>query len=306
MDSVSAYMRIAPYIRRTPVVSLNLGNTRLLLKLENLQKTRSFKVRGAFNKLLKLGKVEGVVVASAGNHAQAVARACRELGVERIVVVVPEGTPRIKKEAILKWNVELLEQGKHLNESISIAKSISESEKLLFIHPYDDEDVIEGQGTLGVELLNYEFSYLLAPVGGGGLLSGISSVLRKYKPKVKMYGVVSANAPSFYYSFKQGKILSFEPKDTLADGIKLKSVSERTFNILKENLDDVFMVSEDAIKQAIKLLYNLTGQVVEGAGAVSLASVLEGSLHTNETIMLIVSGGNIDESILDSLLKASS
>ncbi len=308
LDIPSAYERVRKYVRRTPVIPAKIGTVDALLKLENLQYTGSFKVRGAFNKIIKhKSRVKGVIAASAGNHAQAVARAAKMLGIDRVTIVVPRSAPEIKKQNIRLLGAELIVEGSHLNESLKVAHEIALSNRMTFVHPYDDVEIVEGQGTLGVELLDYQFDYLLIPVGGGGLSSGVCRALRDSSThsRVKIVGVVARNAPSFYYSFKQGKIIAVEPKETLADGIRLKSPSELTFNILKNCLDDVIMVDESSIRAAISWSYYHLGQVLEGAGAVGIGALIQGKITTNGRVMVVVTGGNIDERTLDAILDGS-
>ncbi|MDT7879981.1 MAG: threonine/serine dehydratase [Candidatus Hydrothermia bacterium] len=300
IDSESAYERIKNYIRKTPVIKYKNH----FLKLENLQKSGSFKPRGAYNKILKnLNNINGVVCASSGNHAQAVAKVCSDLGIKNVKIIVPERTPQIKVNRIRNYGYEPIFYGSHLNESLNYAKKISESENLLFVHPYDDLDIIEGQSTIAIEIENYDFDYLFIPIGGGGLASGISLYIKRKKPNVKIYGVVSKNAPSFYYSFKENKVLEIEPKETIADGIKLKYPSNLTFRILKELLEDVIMIEEDEIKYTIKWAYYNLGLILEGAGAISLSVLIFEKLKIQQNSMFILSGSNIDESVLDAILK---
>ena len=300
IDSESAYERIKNYIRKTPVIEYKNH----FFKLENLQKSGSFKPRGAYNKILKnLNKMKGVVCASSGNHAQAVAKVCSDLGISNVKIIIPKKTPQIKVNKIKNYGYEPIFYGNHLNESLSYAKEISEKENLLFVHPYDDIDIIEGQSTIGIEIENYNFDYLFIPIGGGGLASGISLYIKRKKPNVKIYGVVSENAPSFYYSFKENKILEIEPKETIADGIKLKYPSNLTFKILKELLEDVIMVEEEEIKYAIKWAYYNLGLILEGAGAICLSILIFNKLKIQGSGMFILSGSNIDEPVLDDIIK---
>ncbi len=308
LDIPSAYERVRKYVRKTPVISTKIGTADVLLKLENLQYTGSFKVRGAFNKIIKhKSRVKGVIAASAGNHAQAVARAARALGIDRVKIVVPKSAPEIKKRNIRLLGAELIVEGSHLNESLKVANEIALSERMTFVHPYDDLEIIEGQGTLGMELTDYQFDYLLIPVGGGGLASGVCTALRQSSShsSVRVIGVVARSAPSFFYSFKQGKMVAVEPKETIADGIRLKSPSELTFSILSRCMDDVVMVDEATIRTAISWSYYHLGQVVEGAGAVGIAALLQGKVTTNGRVMVVVTGGNIDEKTLDAILDGS-
>jgi threonine dehydratase len=302
IDSESAYERIKNYIRKTPVIKYKNH----FLKLENLQKSGSFKPRGAYNKILKnLNNINGVVCASSGNHAQAVAKVCSDLGIKNVKIIIPERTPQIKVNRIRNYGYEPIFYGSHLNESLNYAKKISESENLLFVHPYDDLDIIEGQSTIAIEIENYDFDYLFIPIGGGGLASGISLYIKRKKPNVKIYGVVSKNAPSFYYSFKENRIMEIEPKETIADGIKLKYPSNLTFRILKELLEDVIMIEEDEIKYTIKWAYYNLGLILEGAGAISLSVLVFEKLKIQQNAMFILSGSNIDESVLDVILRGS-
>lgn len=269
-----------------------------------VQKSGSFKPRGAYNKILKnLNKINGVVCASSGNHAQAVAKVCSDLGIKNVKIIIPERTPQIKVNKIRNYGYEPIFYGSHLNESLNYARELSEKEKLLFVHPYDDLDIIEGQSTIGIEIENYNFDYLFIPVGGGGLASGISLYIKRKKPNVKIYGVVSKNAPSFYYSFKENRIMEVEPRETIADGIKLKYPSDLTFRILKETLEDIIMIEEEEIEYAIKWAYYNLGLILEGAGAISLSILIFNKLKIRGNGMFILSGSNIDESVLDYIIK---
>jgi threonine dehydratase len=289
-----ARSRLDGVARMTPVygtetLSKKVGRP-VWLKTENLQRTGSFKVRGAVNKLATLSEGErraGVVAASAGNHGQAVAWAAREAGI-KATIFMPQDAPMAKVEPTKNYGGKAELTGGSFEEAMQAARSYAESSGATFIHPYEDEKVIAGQGTIGLELVEQvaEFGTVVIPIGGGGLASGISLALREVKPKVRIVGVQAAVAAW-----------------TIADGIAVKEVGEHTGAILDEVLDDVVSVSDDEICRAILLLLERSKLVVEGAGAVAVAALLSDKAGGEGPAVAILSGGNIDPTVLISIMR---
>jgi threonine dehydratase len=284
-----------------------LTGKEVYLKLENLQKTGSFKIRGAYYKLSQLSpstRKRGVVAASAGNHAQGVAFASSLLGI-RSTIVMPEGASIAKQMATRSYGGEVILFGQDTEESLSYAKKLEEKGRY-FIHPFDDEQVIAGQGTIGLEILEEApgVETVVVPIGGGGLISGIDTIIKKRRPEVKIVGVQAAHAPSAFYSWKKKKIVEVEVKPTLADGIALRRLGEITFSIIEKKVDDILTVEEDEIASAILMLMERKRVVVEGAGATPLAALLSrrGRIGGRK-IVLVVSGGNIDVNLLDRIIE---
>jgi threonine dehydratase len=307
----AAHQKIQRTILRTPMIYSDtfskLTGKEIFLKLENLQKTGSFKIRGAYYKLSQLSpsmKKEGVVTASAGNHAQGVALASSILGIHS-TIVMPEGVSLAKQMATQAYGGEIVFAGQNTDEALRHAKKLTGAGKFL-IHPFDDEQVIAGQGTIGLEILQEVpgVQVIIVPIGGGGLISGIAAIVRKRRPDVKIIGVQSIHAPSAFYSFKRKKIVEVKAKPTLADGIAIQRVGEITFPIIQKGVDEIVTVEEDEIASAILLLMERKRIVAEGAGAAPLATVLSKRLKTRlKKIVLVISGGNIDFHLLDRIIE---
>jgi threonine dehydratase len=303
--------KVRKVILRTPILYSDtiskLTGKEVFLKLENLQKTGSFKIRGAYYKLSQLshsmGK-RGVVAASAGNHAQGVAFASSLLGIQS-TIVMPEGASIAKQMATRSYGGEIILFGQDMAESLIQARKLEEEGKY-FIHPFDDEQVIAGQGTIGLEILEEVpgVEAIVVPVGGGGLISGIATIVKKRKPKVRIIGVQAAHAPSALYSWKRKKLLGVKVKPTLADGIAIQRVGEKTFPIIQKKLDEMITVEEDEIASAILMLMERKRVVAEGAGATPLAALLSkrGRIEGRKVVLLI-SGGNIDVHLLDRIIE---
>ncbi len=297
--------RIRPFIHRTPLVYSRtfsqMSGAEVHIKAENLQKTGSFKVRGAFNKLNTLGPVR-VIAASRGNHAQAVAFAAGALGLQA-KIVMPLNVPIVKEEATKGYGAEVELYGENLQQAIDHALS---QKDFVFIHPYDDDEIIAGQGTAGSEILESlnKVDCILVPVGGGGLLAGVARAVKELSPATQIIGIQAESAASAFFSFKEKKISQKIPLPTLADGLAVGCVGERPFEIITQYVDDMLLVSEDSIAMAIMLFLERTKFVVEGAGAVTLAVLLK---HTDRfkgrQVVLIVSGGNIDLNLIDRMIQ---
>jgi threonine dehydratase len=289
-----ARSRLEGVARMTPVygtetLSKKVGRP-VWLKAENLQRTGSFKGRGAVNKLATLSEGErraGVVAASAGNHGQAVAWAAREAGI-KATIFMPQDAPMAKVEPTKNYGGKAELTGGSFEEALQAALAYAESSGATFVHPYEDEKVIAGQGTIGLELVEQvsDFGTVVIPIGGGGLASGISLALREVKPKVRIVGVQAAVAAW-----------------TIADGIAVKEVGEHTGAILDDVLDDTVSVSDDEISRAILLLLERSKLVVEGAGAVAVAALLSDKAGGEGAAVAILSGGNIDPTVLISVMR---
>ncbi len=299
-----AYESLKGVVYNTPIDFSNtfsrLSGGKVFLKLENLQKTGAFKVRGAYYKIRSLPKeklAKGVIAASAGNHAQGVAYAASVSGV-RAVIVMPETTPASKVLATKSYGAEVVLHGRIYDDAYRKAMEICEKEGLTFIHPFDDPKVIAGQGTIAIEIINSlpKFDVILVPVGGGGLISGISIAIRKvFGKNVRIIGIEPEAAPKFKISLKHGKPVVVPSKPSLADGLVTKKPGNLTFKIVNELVDEVVTVSEDEIARAMFLLLERGKLLAEGAGAAPLAALLSGKVDVKgKTVVAIVSGGNAD------------
>ncbi|MHA1589773.1 MAG: threonine ammonia-lyase [Candidatus Njordarchaeales archaeon] len=298
-------------IHKTP---LDLSRTfseicggKVFLKLENLQKTGSFKVRGAYYKISKLSydaKRRGVIAASAGNHAQGVAYSAKMAGVP-CKIVMPIFAPIAKIQATKSYGAEVILYGINFDEAYIKAREIAERNRLTFIHAFDDPQIIAGQGTIGLEILEVlpNPDIIVIPIGGGGLISGISIALRKkLGRKIKIIGVQSEAYPSMAMRIK-GISLKKKPLYTIADGIAVKKPGELTSKIISELVDDIIVVNDDEIARAIFLLLERAKTLAEGAGAISLAAVLSGEIDVRgKKVVCIISGGNISMSTLMKIL----
>ncbi len=299
----AAAERLRPHIHRTPLIHSRsfsrMSGTDVYLKAENLQKTGSFKVRGAFNKLIQL-QTEQVIAASMGNHAQAVAFAADQLG-KQATIVMPESVAPNKEEATRSYGATVVLHGATLAEALEYARR----QPMHFIHPFDDPQIMAGQGTIGLEICRQinHLDAILVPVGGGGLIAGIASVVKKLSPATKVIGVQSKAAPSATLSFKTGTITTQKPSPTLADGIAVGQVGKQTADIINQLVDDMVTVDEHRIAEAVLLFMERKKLVVEGAGAVPLAALLHGSRDfSGRRVVLVASGGNIDFTLVDRII----
>jgi threonine dehydratase len=312
-DVRAAYERIKSGIVLTPCVPA-LGFSDAIpctvhLKLESLQRTGSFKDRGSLNRILDLTpeqKQRGVVTASAGNHAQAVAYHCGRLGIPA-AVVMPEATPLIKITNTRRYGARITQVGATLSDSMSEAQRMMSEEGLTMIHPFDDDRVIEGQGTIAFELIDQrpDLSVVVVPIGGGGLIGGIGSTLKQLGKDVRVIGVEAAAAPSARASRQAGSVVHIETSETIADGIAVKRIGERTFPLIEEFVDEIVTVDETEIAAAIHLLIERQKLIAEGAGAVALAALLARKVDVkqDDVAVLVVSGGNIDVNIIQRIIQ---
>ncbi len=312
-DVIKAVKRISPFIRETPLeysryYSEAIG-ANVYLKLENLQLTGSYKIRGALNSMLSLTEDErkkGVVVASSGNHAQGIGFASRLLNIPA-TVVIPKITPKTKIEAIKSYNTDLRIEGEVYDDSELRAREIEREENKKFISPYNDLVVMAGQGTVGIEMLNQnpELEIILVPVGGGGILSGVAFAVKKINPKIEVHGVQSEASKPMYESFKQGKIVDVPMEESIAEGlyggIEKGSI---TFPYIMKYCKDILLVSEKEIKEAIITFLKYHHQECEGAAAVGLAALSRYSeLFKGKEVGVVITGGNLDYSDLLKIIK---
>jgi threonine dehydratase len=278
------------------------------LKLENLQKTGSFKIRGALHKLSSLTPAErrrGVIAASAGNHAQGVARAAQKLGI-RAAILMPEATPVTKVEATKFAGAEVILQGDTFDDAMSVARSLAAERGLTMIHPFDDPAVIAGQGTIGLEMLQQlpELGAVVVPVGGGGLISGIAIALKALRPTLRVIGVEAEYAASAVLSRQTGHIRELNAIKTIADGIAVKRVGDLTFALMEQYVDDLVTVSDEDIAAAILIYMERIRVVVEGAGAASLAALVSHKIDLAGVCTgVVVSGGNIDVQMVAKIIE---
>ncbi|MCI5575078.1 MAG: threonine ammonia-lyase [Eubacteriales bacterium] len=279
----------------------------LYLKPENLQITGSFKVRGSAYKIAMLSeeeKARGVIACSAGNHAQGVALAASKNGIKSLICL-PDSAPISKVEATKGFGAEVCLVEGCYDDAYKKALELKESEGYTFVHPFDDENVIAGQGTIALEVLNDldDIDAIVVPVGGGGLISGIAYTAKQIRPSVKVYGVQMSGAPSMYNSVRDGKIECLPTVHTIADGIAVKQPGENTFRLVSEYVDDIALVSDDEVASAILALIEKHKMIAEGAGAAAVAAVMFDKFNLKgKRVVSIVSGGNIDVTILSRVI----
>ena len=317
-DIEDAQRAVAPFIKTTPLAPSaflsDLSNGDVFLKLENLQLTQAFKVRGAVNKLLNLSRKEkelGIITASAGNHGQAVAYAANKLGLPS-KVVVPTSTPHVKISGIRKYGANLVLFGDNYDQAEQHAKQLAKKDGCAYISPYDDKFIIAGHGTAGLEIVAAlpNVDVVVVPVGGGGLISGVSIAVKSTKPEVEIVGVQSEASPVMYESLKAGKIVNPRKTKTIAEGLS-GGIEEGslTFEIARKCIDRMLLVSEATIRQAIYLLWTREKQVVEGSGAAAIAPILENENNTvfeGKTVACLITGGNIDDDLFKYILSTES
>lgn len=308
-DFKSAKKRVDEAINPTHIfyseIFSNLSDNNIYIKPENLQKTGSFKLRGAYNKISKMddeSKSVGIVTASAGNHAQGVAYSAKKQGIKAIVCM-PETTPMIKVDGTLKYGAEVDLHGETFDETNAYAQDLAKEKGYTFIPPYDDEDVIEGQGTIALEILDKikDTDYILVPVGGGGLISGVSKAAKEINPDIKIVGVEPKNAASMQAAMKHGGPLTLNSADTIADGTAVARVGDITYEICKENVDEYISVTEEEIMVALTTLMEKHKLVAEPSGALSLAASKKLDCE-GKNVVCIISGGNIDMSFISELI----
>ena len=312
-DIVEARERIRDQVVLTPCTRSMAFDDLLAcspwLKFETRQRTGSFKDRGALNKLLQLSEEErsrGIVTASAGNHAQAVAYHATRLGIPARVVM-PIGTPLVKSTRTRGFGASVILHGDTVSEALAEAFRLVGQDGLTMVHPYDDRDVIAGQGTIGLELVEQveDLTHVVVPLGGGGLISGIAVAVKGLHPSVRVIGVEAAAAPAAYRSRKMGEITPIESTETIADGIAVQRIGDLTFPLIQEYVDDIVIVEEEEIARAVLLLLEHERTVVEGAGAISLAALVSGriSLGSGDVVAAVLGGGNIDVNMIARIIE---
>jgi len=301
-------------VNKTPLVRSqylsDLCSSDAYLKLENLQVTNAFKIRGALNRMMNLTpeeKARGVVAASSGNHAQAVAIGAEKLNLTA-TVVVPETTPRIKVEKIRKHKVELILHGEKYDYAEQYAHKLAEERGATFISSYNDPLVVAGQGTVGLEILEElpTVDSIIVPVSGGSVLSGVAVAAKSIKPEIEILGVQPETVAAMYYCLRAGKIIDVEMKHTIADG--LDGNIEKgciTFEIIQRYVNEILLFNEDTIRKMIRLLWEKEGQIVEASGAISIAPIVETPKRfTGKRTVAVITGGNIDDALFQSILAS--
>jgi threonine dehydratase len=276
------------------------------IKPENLQITGAFKLRGALNKVCKLSdenKKKGLIASSAGNHAQGVAYAASKLGIQA-TIVMPESTPLIKVQATKNYGANVVLKGKIYDEAYEEAKRLEKENGYTFVHPFDDVDVMAGQGTIALEIIEElkDVDAILVPIGGGGLISGIAVAAKSMNPNIKVIGVQAEGANPMQCSFKNGKLVCAENIDTIADGAAVKTPGNITFEVIKRYVDDIVTVSDKEIMDAVYILMEKHKLVVEATGAMSLAALSKLNFK-GKKVVSIISGGNIDVVTMSALLN---
>jgi len=289
----------------SPIFSKEAGNE-VYIKPENLQKTGSFKIRGAYNKITNLSdeeKKKGVIASSAGNHAQGVAYGAKESGI-KAVIVMPKSTPLIKVESTKQYGAEVVLHGDVYDDAFKKAKELEEKEGYIFVHPFDDEDVIHGQGTIALEILEElpETDIILVPIGGGGLISGIACAAKILKPEIKIIGVEPDGAASAYEAIKEDKVVELKEANTIADGTAVKKIGNITFEYIKKYVDEIITVSDYELMEAFLLLVEKHKIIAENSGILSLAA-LKKLKEKNKKVVSVVSGGNIDVLMISSMIN---
>lgn len=302
--------KIKDVINKTPILYSptfsKLSNCSVYMKCENLQVTGAYKIRGALNKIRSLSddeKSKGVVCSSAGNHAQGVAYAAELLGVKS-TIVMPRTTPYLKIQSTKDFGGEVVLYGNCYDDAFLKAKSIEENNNSVFIHPFNDINVIYGQGTIALEILEeiQNVDVILCPIGGGGLISGISLAAKEINPKIKIIGVQAEGANAMEQSFKNGTLVSLNSVNTIADGIAVKCPGDLTYRIIQEYVDDIITVSDKEIAEAFLILCEKHKLLAEASGAASLAALRKLNMK-DKKIVPIISGGNIDMITISSLIN---
>ena len=309
-DFITAKEKLSKVLLKTsliqsPIFSKEAGNE-VYIKPENLQKTGSFKIRGAYNKITNLNdeeKKKGVIASSAGNHAQGVAYGAKESGI-KAVIVMPKSTPLIKVESTKQYGAEVVLHGDVYDDAFKKAKELEEKEGYIFVHPFDDEDVIYGQGTIALEILEElpETDIILVPIGGGGLISGIACAAKILKPEIKIIGVEPDGAASAYEAIKEDKVIELKEANTIADGTAVKKIGNTTFEYIKKYVDEIITVSDYELMESFLLLVEKHKIIAENSGILSLAA-LKKLKEKNKKVVSVVSGGNIDVLMISSMIN---
>ena len=310
-DSAAARANVEPFVHRTPLLTSRSLDAEtgleVRLKAEMLQRTGAYKIRGALNKLSLLSDEErarGVVCSSAGNHAQGVALAAQMLGIRAVVCMAANATPS-KVAATRGYGAEVVQHGEIWDEADEKARELVERDGLVYVHPFDDLDLIAGQGTLGLEVVEDwpEVEAVVVPIGGGGLISGVAAAVKRARPEVRVVGVESSDGPAMKASLDAGELVTLERCDTIIDGLRVKRVGRNTFELVRRFVDDVVTVPDDVIFANVVWTMGRLKLVVEGAAAAPVAALRSGALALppGTKVALVLSGGNLDLSQLDGL-----
>ena len=289
----------------SPIFSKESGN-KVFIKPENLQKTGSFKIRGAYNKISNLTDAEkkrGVIASSAGNHAQGVAYGAKESGI-KAVIVMPKSTPLIKVESTKQYGAEVILHGDVYDDAYKKAKELEEKEGYVFVHPFNDEDVLDGQGTIALEILEElpETDIILVPIGGGGLISGIACAAKILKPEIKIIGVEPEGAASAYEAIKENKVVELKEANTIADGTAVKKIGDLNFEYIKKYVDEIITVSDYELMEAFLLLVEKHKIIAENSGILSVAATKK-IKEKDKKVVSVISGGNIDVLMISSMIN---
>ncbi|MFC2423034.1 MAG: threonine ammonia-lyase [Fusobacterium polymorphum] len=289
----------------SPIFSKESGN-KVFIKPENLQKTGSFKIRGAYNKISNLTDAEkkrGVIASSAGNHAQGIAYGAKESGI-KAVIVMPKSTPLIKVESTKQYGAEVILHGDVYDDAYKKAKELEEKEAYVFVHPFNDEDVLDGQGTIALEILEElpETDIILVPIGGGGLISGIACAAKILKPEIKIIGVEPEGAASAYEAIKENKVVELKEANTIADGTAVKKIGDLNFEYIKKYVDEIITVSDYELMEAFLLLVEKHKIIAENSGILSVAATKK-IKEKNKKVVSVISGGNIDVLMISSMIN---
>ena len=310
----AASKRIADVVVKTPFsyapILSKISDTEVYLKKENLQVTGAFKIRGAFNKIASLTPLDregGVVAASAGNHAQGVALSAQHFEVDA-TIIMPESTPLTKINGVKRFGAEVILAGSNYDEAYAYALEYAQTHQLTFIHPFEDDTVIAGQGTIALEILEScddRLDAVIVPVGGGGLISGIATAIKAVNPDIKVIGVSASGAPALKESFELQRAIDSTSVRTIADGIAVRDTSEITLQYMLSCVDDVICVDDEEIASAMLFLLENQKLVVEGAGAVGVAALLHHKLPQFEgkNVAVVLSGGNVDVTLLSVIIE---
>ena len=311
-DIQQARQRISSLVHRTPLLSSAtlsaMTDAPVLLKAENLQRTGSFKLRGAANRIAQLSPAErkrGVIAASAGNHAQGVALAASRMGIP-CVIVMPRRASLAKVEATRGYGAQVELAGDSYDDAQRRAKALADERRLVLVHPFDDAQVIAGQGTIGLEILEDapDVRLVVVPIGGGGLIGGIAAAVKAKAPRVRVVGVQAAAAPACVESLRGGRRVAVRPRPTVADGIAVGRPGKLPLELIRRYVDDVVTVDEEDITRTMVLLLERCKQVVEGAGAAALAALMAGKAgQPRGKAVAILSGGNIDPTVIDRVVE---
>jgi threonine dehydratase len=302
----AAAERIAPYVHRTPLLPSRSISERLgfevRLKCENLQRAGAFKIRGAMNALLQIPAADrprGVVAFSSGNHAQGVALAARILGIPA-TIVMPENSVQAKVEATRAYGAEVVQAGVTAATRDTVAREIASKNGAAIIPPFDDERIIAGAGTVGLEIAEEwpEVAAIVTPLGGGGLLAGIALAATSVRSDIDVYGVEPAAGNDGEQTFHSGSIVTIDPPKTIADGARTLAIGERNFAIIRERVRDVVSVDDDVLLDTVKWAMTRTKLVIEPTGALGLAALFAGKIRPSGPVAVVISGGNLDLSLL--------